>query len=204
MIEDLQIRNYSPRTVQIYVDRVAKFARYFGKSPDRLGPAHVRQFQVFLVETRKVSWSLFNQTVCALRFFYRVCLGRPWMVEQIPFPKQEKRLPVVLSRQEIARLFAAVDNLKHRTILMTLYATGLRPLRGPVPAGLGHRQRPNAHPSSWRERQKRPLRTPFRDASGAVTLLLETLPSRQLAFSLHRSGPSPGHQLGAKSVLQGH
>ena len=126
MIEDLTIRNYSPRTIKVYVERVAKFAQYFGQSPDELGPAHIRAFQVFLIETKKSSWTQFNQSVCALRFFYRVCLGKPWMIEHIPFPKQPKRLPVVLSRQEVQRLFEAVSNLKHRTILMTLYATGLR------------------------------------------------------------------------------
>ncbi len=126
MIEDLTIRNYSPRTIDIYIDRLAKFAQYFGQSPDRLGPAHIREFQLFLVQTKKASWSQYNQSVCALRFFYRVCLGKPWMIEHIPFPKQPKRLPVVLSRQEVQRLFEALSNVKHRTILMTLYATGLR------------------------------------------------------------------------------
>ena len=126
MIEDLTIRNYSPRTIDIYVDRIAKFAQYFGQSPGRLGPAHIREFQLFLVQTKKASWSQYNQSVCALRFFYRVCLGKTWMIEHIPFPKQPKRLPVVLSRQEVQRLFEALSNVKHRTILMTLYATGLR------------------------------------------------------------------------------
>ena len=126
MIEDLTIRNYSPRTIDIYVDRIAKFAQHFGQSPDRLGPAHIREFQVFLVETKQASWTQYNQSVCALRFFYRVCLGKNAMIKHIPFPKQPKRLPVVLSREEVQRLFEALSNLKHRTILMTLYATGLR------------------------------------------------------------------------------
>ncbi len=126
MIEDLKIRNYSPRTIKIYVDRVAKFAQYFGQAPDRLGPDHIRQFQLFLVQTKHASWALVNQTVCALRFFYRVCLGKTWMIEHIPFPKQPKTLPVVLSPQEVQRLFEALTNVKHRTIVMMLYATGLR------------------------------------------------------------------------------
>ncbi len=126
MIEDLTIRNYSPRTIEVYVDHLAKFAQHFGQSPDRLGPAHIREFQVFLVQTKKASWSQYNQSVCALRFFYRVCLGKTWMIEHIPFPKQPKQLPVVLSREEVTRLFDALSNVKHRTILMTLYATGLR------------------------------------------------------------------------------
>ena len=126
MIQDLRIRNYSDRTVEIYVDRVAQFARHFGKSPYLLGPSEIRRYQIFLVETKKASWPVLNQTVCALRFLYRVSLNRDWVIKHIPFPRQEKKLPVVLSRPEIARLFGALDNLKHRTILMTIYATGLR------------------------------------------------------------------------------
>ena len=83
LIEDLTIRNYSPRTIQVYVNRVAQFAQYFGQSPDGLGPAEIRAFQVFLIETKQASWTQFNQTVCALRFFYRVCLGKSWMIEHM-------------------------------------------------------------------------------------------------------------------------
>ncbi len=106
--------------------RGAKFARYFGQSPDRLSDEHIREYQRYLVEDKKCSWSRLNQTVCALRFFYRVCLDKPQLVIHIPYAKHPKKLPVVLSHQEIARLFEATDNVKHRTLLMTLYATGLR------------------------------------------------------------------------------
>ncbi len=126
MIDDLRIRNYSPRTVDVYTRQVASFAKHFGKSPERLGVEHIREYQTFLVETKSASWTRFNQTVCALRFLYRVTLHRPELIEHIPFPKQQKRLPVVLSRQELATFFGAVANLKHRTILMTMYAAGLR------------------------------------------------------------------------------
>lgn len=126
MIEDLKIRNYSPRTIDVYVDRVAKFAQHFGRSPDQLGPEEIREFQLYLVETKKCSWAQHNQTVCALRFFYTTCLGKTWMIDHIPHPKQPRQLPVVLSRDEVASVFDAVENLKHRTILKTLYATGTR------------------------------------------------------------------------------
>ena len=126
MIEDLRIRNYSARTVEIYVDWVAGLARHFGKSPDQLGPSEIRCYQIFLVQTKKASWPVFNQTVCALRFLYRVTLRRDWVIQHIAFPRQEKKLPIVLSCQEIVRLFGALANLKHRTLLMTIYATGLR------------------------------------------------------------------------------
>lgn len=126
MIEDLRIRNYAEATIQTYVERVAQFARHFGRSPDRLGLEQIRSYQVFLRETRRVSWCVFNQTVCALRFLYRVSLRKEWVIEHIPFPRQDRQLPVVLSRGEVSRLMAAVENLKHRTLLMTLYGAGLR------------------------------------------------------------------------------
>ena len=125
MIQDLQIRNYSPRTIDIYTRAVARFAEHFGKSPRHLGAEHVRTYQAHLVET-KASWARFNQTCCALRFFYRVSLGREGMVDQIPFPKTERRLPVVLSAAELGRFFQSVSCLKHRTVLMTMYGAGLR------------------------------------------------------------------------------
>jgi len=126
MIADLRIRNYSPRTIDCYTRCVAAFARHFTKSPSDLGPEHIRRYQTYLVETKHISWSAFNQAVCALRFLYNTTLGRPGIVEDIPFPRQPSRLPVVLSPAEVARFLAAIPNLKHRTVLMTMYAAGLR------------------------------------------------------------------------------
>jgi integrase/recombinase XerD len=125
MIEDLRLRNYAPKTEQTYLDHVSRFARHFGRSPEQLGREEIRAYQLHLVE-RGVSWSLFNQAVCALRFLYRVTLKCPDAVEQIPFRKREKRLPSVLSPEEVQRLLGAARNRKHRLILMVLYATGLR------------------------------------------------------------------------------
>jgi len=126
MTQDLRIRNYSPRTIDTYIRAVAKFAEHFGKSPQVLGAEHIREYQVYLVETKKASWSLFNQAVCALRFLYNVTLDRKEMIEHIPFSRREKKLPVVLSSQELGRFFEHISNLKHRTVLMTMYGTGLR------------------------------------------------------------------------------
>ena len=126
MFEELRLRHYSPNTVEVYIRGVANFAQHFKLSPDRLRPEHIRQYQLFLVQRKKVAWAVFNQTVCALRFFYRHVLHRDWMIEHIPYPRHEEKLPVVLSPAEVAAVFAATRNLKHRTILMTLYATGLR------------------------------------------------------------------------------
>jgi integrase/recombinase XerD len=126
MIEELRLRNYSPNTITVYIRCVAQFAQHFRLSPDRLGPEHIRQYQLFLVQQKKVSWALFNQTVCALRFFYHHILHHQWMIEHIPYPRHEDKLPVVLSPAEVVAVFEATRNLKHRTILMTIYAAGLR------------------------------------------------------------------------------
>jgi integrase/recombinase XerD len=126
MIEDMRIRNYSPKTITEYVGQVATFARHFGKSPDQLGPAHIRSFQLYLIDERRVSWSTFNIAVCALRFFYRVSLKRNWIIEHLPYGKRPKTLPTVLSKEEVLRLFAAEPNLDYRVLLMTAYSAGLR------------------------------------------------------------------------------
>ncbi len=119
MLEELQLRNYSTHTQRAYIRCVADFAKHFQAAPDRLGPEHVREYQLFLVQRKKLSWSPFNQTVCALRFFYHDVLHRKWM-------RHEQKLPVVLSPAEVAALFQNTPNLKHRAILMTIYAAGLR------------------------------------------------------------------------------
>ena len=126
LIADLQIRNYSPRTVEAYTYHVACFAKHFGRSPDRLGPEEVRQYQVFLVQEKKASWSAFNQAVCALRFLYRTTLARNWPVTMIPFAKKPKQLPTVLGPEEVQKLLACARPLPVRIILTTLYAAGLR------------------------------------------------------------------------------
>jgi integrase/recombinase XerD len=126
MLEELQLRNYSTHTQRAYIRGVADFAQHFKAAPDQLGPEHVREYQLFLVQRKKLSWSQFNQAVCALRFFYRHVLHRNWMFEYIPYPRHEQKLPVVLSPAEVAALFHSTPNLKHRTMLMTIYAAGLR------------------------------------------------------------------------------
>jgi site-specific recombinase XerD len=103
------------------------FVGYFMRPPDQLGKEEVHRYQVHLAEERQVSWTVFNQSVCALRFFYRVTLPRDWDVkESIPYHKRRKRLPVVLSREEVAALLETVSNQKHRVILQTAYGTNLR------------------------------------------------------------------------------
>jgi integrase/recombinase XerD len=122
---DLQLRNYAPRTVSTYVAAVARFAAHFGRSPDQLGTDHVRQYQLHLL-AQKASWSRFNQTACALRFFYGVTLGRRDQVPFIPFGKRPRTLPHVLAPEEVVRLFAAAPAGPQRLRLQVLYACGLR------------------------------------------------------------------------------
>jgi integrase/recombinase XerD len=124
-LDDLRLRNYSPRTQQIYLDHVARFARHFHCSPDRLGPEQIRAYQLHLLE-HHASWSAFNQAVCALRLFYRLTLKAAFSVDMIPYGKKPKSLPAVLSRDEVARLFACVPQPMERLMLQTAYACGLR------------------------------------------------------------------------------
>jgi site-specific recombinase XerD len=126
MTQDMQLRNFAPGTLSVYVNCVARFARHFGKSPELLGPDDVRAYLLHLIEQRRSSWSYYNQNLQALRFLYNVTLGRDWVLKHIACPKRPRRLPVVLGPDELCRLFAAVGSLKHRTILMTAYAAGLR------------------------------------------------------------------------------
>jgi integrase/recombinase XerD len=126
MLEDMRVRNYSPRTQEMYVHRVARFAAHFGRSPDLLTPEDIRTYLVHLRDVEQVSWSAFNQAVSALRFFYKVTLGRADVVAEIPYPRTSKKLPTVLSREEVIRLLSAVRHPKHRAVAATLYATGLR------------------------------------------------------------------------------
>lgn len=126
MVEDMQVRNFAERTIDSYSYQVDKFCQHFGKPADQLGLEEIRQYQLYLVNEKKVSWSSFNQAVCGLRFLYEVTLARPWVIRHIPFGKRPKRLPMVLSDQEAARLLECVEHPKHRAVLLTCYAAGLR------------------------------------------------------------------------------
>ena len=96
MLEDMQLRNYSPLTMHCYLRCVADFARHFGASPAHLGPEQVRTYQLFLLQDKQVSWTSVVQTVCALRFFYRITLGRPEILEYIASPQRPFTLPIIL------------------------------------------------------------------------------------------------------------
>jgi site-specific recombinase XerD len=126
MENDLSIRGYSPDTKRVYLACVKSFVGHFMRPPDELGPEHIKRYQLYLTKERKVCWATFNQTVCALRFFYTVTMERDWDIKHIPYQKAGRKLPVVLSAEEIQSLLKAEENLKHRAILSTCYAGGLR------------------------------------------------------------------------------
>ena len=126
MLEDMRIRNFARNTQSSYLIQVGAFAMHFGKSPEELGPEEIRAWQIHLLEVKKLTPQSIGIAVAALRFLYKVTLKREWPVEEIPLPKQPFKLPVILSREEVTRFFECIGNLKHRTILMTAYAGGLR------------------------------------------------------------------------------
>jgi site-specific recombinase XerD len=126
MAEDMQVRNLSPRTIDCYTYHIDKFTQHFNRPADELGPEEIRQYQLYLINEKKAAWSSFNQAVCALRFLYRFTTPRGWVVKMIPFGKRPKKLPVVLDNDQAIQLIQCATNLKHHTVLLTLYAAGLR------------------------------------------------------------------------------
>ncbi len=126
MIDGMRIRNLSPRTIAAYVRHVARFALRFGRSPEVLGPEEIRTYLLELLNAKR-SRTVLIQNVCALRFLYQTTLRRTWPEDGlIPFPKKERHLPVVLSREEVRAFLGATRGPKQRAFLSTLYATGLR------------------------------------------------------------------------------
>src|SRR5271155_2213028 len=126
MLEDLQIRHYSPTTIRLYLYAVRAFAKHFGKPPDQLGAEHIRRYQLFLTKEKKVSTSTYVMMICGLRFFYTHTLHRKVAIERIPFPRRERKLPVILSRDEVKALLEAPSDLRDRAMLAILYGSGLR------------------------------------------------------------------------------
>jgi site-specific recombinase XerD len=126
MLEELQRRNYSEDTTRFYIRTVEDFSRRFNRPPDRLGPRHIREYQAELFQKRKLSPGTVAHHLSALRFFYAKTLKKGWSIAETPYPKKDHRLPAILSQEEVAQLIDAASTLFHRTLLMTLYATGAR------------------------------------------------------------------------------
>jgi site-specific recombinase XerD len=113
MLEELQRRNYCSGTIRLYLRHVADFAQHFHRSPDQLGAEQIRQYQLFLIQQKKLAWSSYNQIVCALRFFYAKTLKRAFLLSDIPFPRKEQQLPLILSKEVVERILTALR--KERT-----------------------------------------------------------------------------------------
>ena len=127
MLEELQRRNYSASTIRGYILAVKQFAEYFGKPPDQLGATHVKRFQWYLLQERKLDPGTVEMRMSALRFFFKKMLQRRDMhFDELPFPKTPRKLPTVLSPEEVRRMIDGTTNLMHRTLLMVLYGTGVR------------------------------------------------------------------------------
>jgi site-specific recombinase XerD len=126
MLEDMGIRNLSANTQLSYLQQVSSYAKHFHRSPEGLGPQEVRAYQVFLTAERKLSAASIGIATSALRFLYKVTLKQNWAPDEIPMPKKPFKLPVVLSPEEVMHFLDCIDSIKHKTILMTAYAAGLR------------------------------------------------------------------------------
>ena len=126
MLEELQRRHYSEATTRRYIRFIERFAQHFHRSPDRLGPQHIREYQAQLFTLHKLTPGSVTNHLCALRFFYIQTLKRPWSIADTPYPKKRYRLPTILSQEEVTQLIEAAPTPFYRTILMTLYGTGVR------------------------------------------------------------------------------
>jgi len=126
MLEELQRRNFAATTIATYLRAVEGFAKYFGKRPDHLNRDHLREYQAYLLRERKLEPRTVKLHVSALRFFFVKTLKRRYLLDDFPFPKVPRRLPVILTVEEVGRLINSAGNLMERTLLMVLYATGMR------------------------------------------------------------------------------
>ncbi len=124
--EEIARRNYTEGTTRAYVRVLNELAGYFQRSPERLSPEEIREYTAHLVSDRKLSGNTVNQVVGALRFFYFKALNKPWRGHELPYPKKTARLPVIWSPDEVARLIDAAPTPFYRTLVMTLYGTGMR------------------------------------------------------------------------------
>ena len=123
---DMMIRNLSPITQKAYVTGMLKFIHFIKLPPEKINLESIRKYQLYLIKEKKVSFSYFNQQVCAIKFFYNHTVKRNWDVERIPYQKVPKTLPIVLSKKEVLMFLNSIKNKKHYTIALTMYATGAR------------------------------------------------------------------------------
>jgi integrase/recombinase XerD len=126
MLMTMKLRNFSLKTIESYTHHIRSFYRLFEKPPDQMGSDEIKKYLYYLKEEKDASFSNLNIARCALKFLYQDVLGRKWDSFRIPSSKKERRLPQVLSREEVKALLNAIENFKHKVIIMTIYSAGLR------------------------------------------------------------------------------
>ncbi len=185
MIDDLQLRGYAERTVEAYVRAVAQLARFYHASPDQLTEDQIRQYFLHLSTVQKVARGTLTIALCGIKFFYKDTLARQWTVLDVARPKGEKKLPVVLGREEVWRILAAVRIPVYRVCLTTIYACGLRLMEGArlqVPDIDGARQLLHIHGKGGKDRY-----VPLPDAT--LELLREYWRTHRNPLWLFPTGP---------------
>ena len=182
MLEDLQIRNYAPSTIECYIRSVAEFAKHFKKPPDQLGAEEIRAWQLFLLNEKRVKRSSYIQAICGLRFFYRNTLHRKAEIERLPFPRREKKLPLILSKEEVKALLTAPK--KPGTPGDAGHAVrGRAPCVGSnQPECTGPGSQPRSDLGSGRQRSQGPARQALRSAARSTRRLLAVEAPHRLAL----------------------
>src|SRR5262245_40041750 len=188
MIEDMTIRKLAPKTQEGYIRTIKSFAAFLGRSPDRASLEEVRRFQLHLAENGAQA-PILNHTVSALRFFFRVTLKRHDIIEHTTFIREPRKLPVVLSPEEVARLLNAAPGLKYKAALSVAY--GAR-LRSGFAQGQRHRQQAHAHPCGARQGPQRPQRDAVAASARTAARLVEGSTASGMAVSRTEPG-QPSH-----------
>jgi site-specific recombinase XerD len=130
MIEDMQLRGYSARTQEAYAGAVRQLAKHFHRSPDQLSEEDLREYFLYLANERKVARATATIALCGIKFLFEQTLQQNWTILNLVRPPREKKLPVVLSREEVHRVLKEVRNPAYRACLTTIYSCGLRLLEG--------------------------------------------------------------------------
>ena len=187
MLEELHRRNYAASTIAYYIQHVEQFARFFKRSPDRLTPTHLRTYQAHLLRERKLAPRTVRLHVCAIRFFFVKTLKRRYSLDDTPYPKAPRRLPKILSVDDVTHLINAAQNLSHRTMLMVLYLDRHAECRVAASAGGGHRQSAHADSHSAGQGRAGSLRPAQPDAAGDAARVLPVDATEDVALSWNTS-----------------
>ena len=192
MVDDMQLRNLAASTQRQYIAYVAAFAKYFGKSPEELDIEAVRQYQLYLLNERKLSAESVNQYLSAVQFLYLTTLEMPWTSEYFPRARRPHKLPVVLSQEEVLAFFDHIPSLKYRAALMVCYGAGLR-ISEAVALKVSDIDSQRAAPHRARQRAQGPLRHALTASPRGTAPLLACYPSPRLPvpFLAQRASPEP-------------